>query len=327
MKTVSRLPLMTSLLILAAACGKAGTPTGLPYREELRADGSNINGTYSADLYPVNINLHAPKAGKATFTRAGDELTARVKLDVGAQGANYRQAVYWGNKCPGIESDSNKDGYLDMTEIEATLGDVIIPLDGDLDTQSGGTGNYPSGMNARGSFFYKKTASFSRFFEDLKDVDPNTNDRVRKLEDQQGFTFLGKVILIQGATADFNIPATVSSYYGLSRERSLPIACGVFFRSGSALGDEAETTIVTSGEPTDSPDVPTPTDPTIPTPFPTPGPDVNPIPVPTPTPTPAPQPRPQPSPAPEDDEDDDDVIDEVRDWWDRVTGNDDDDND
>ncbi len=317
MKTVSRLPLMTSLLILAAACGKAGTPTGLPYREELRADGSNINGTYSADLFPVNINLHAPKAGKATFTRAGDELTARVKLDVGAKGAFYRQAVYWGNRCPGIESDQNKDGYLDMTEIEATLGDVIIPLDGDLDSQSAGTGNYPTG-NERGSFFYKRTASFSRFFEDLKDIDPNTNDRVRKLEDQQGFTFLGKVVLIQGASADFNIPATVSSYYGLSRERSLPIACGIFFRSGSALSDEAETTIVTSGEPTDSPDVPTPTDPTIPSPEP----EVNPFPTPNPIPTPVPQPR----PAPEDDEDDD-VIDEVRDWWDRVTGNDDDDND
>ncbi len=332
MKIVSRLPLITSLLILAAACGKAGKPTGLPYREELRADGSNISGTYSADLYPVNINLHAPKAGKATFTRKGDELTARVKLDVGAKGAYYRQAVYWGSRCPGIESDQNKDGYLDMTEIEMALGDVIIPLDGDLDTQSGGTGNYPSGMNARGSYFYKKTASFSRFFEDLKDIDPNTHDRVRKLEDQQGFTFLNKVILIQGATEDFKIPTTVSSYYGLSRERSLPVACGVFFRSGKPLGDEVETTIVTSGEPDDRPDVPTPTEPTEPDPIPTPRPEpeVNPIPRPNPTPTPTPQPRPQPRPTPDtgDDEDEDgDVIDDVRDWWDRVTGNDDDDND
>jgi hypothetical protein len=335
-KIVSRLPLMTSLLILAAACGKAGKPTGLPYREELRADGSNISGTYTAELFPVNINLHAPKAGKATFTRMGDELTARVKLEVGAKGAYYRQAVYWGSRCPGIESDQNKDGYLDMTEIEAALGDVIIPLDGDLDSQSGGTGNYPSGMNPRGSFFYKKTASFSRFFEDLKDQDPNTHDRVRKLEDQQGFTFLGKVILIQGATEDFKIPTTVSSYYGLSRERSLPIACGVFFRSGSPLSDEAETVIVTSGEPDDRPDEPTPEVDPIPTPDPTPTPrpepEVNPIPRPDPAPTPRPQPRPTPNDGDDDDDEDDgtvvdDVVDDVRDWWDRVTGNDDDDND
>lgn len=328
---------MTSLLILAAACGKAGKPTGLPYREELRADGSNINGTYTADLYPVNINLHAPKAGKATFTRMGDELTARVKLDVGAKGAYYRQAVYWGNRCPGIEADANKDGYLDMTEIESTLGDVIIPLDGDLDSQSGGTGVYPSGMNARGSYFYKRTASFSRFFEDLKDIDPNTNDRVRKLEDQTGFTFIGKVILVQGATSDFNIPTTVSSYYGLSRERSLPVACGVFWKSGEPMGDEAETAVVTSGEPEDgrtpAPEVnPTPMPNPVPTPTPTPRPEPEVNPIPRPNPTPAPQPRPQPRPAPEDEEEDDgsvvdDVVDEVRDWWNRVTGNDDDDND
>lgn len=328
MKIVSRWPLTMSLLILAAACGKAGNPSGLPYREELQADGSNINGTYSAVLFPVNINLHAPKSGMATFTRSGDELIAKVKLDVGAQGANYRQAVYWGSRCPGIESDANKDGYLDMTEIEATLGDVIIPLDGDLDSQSGGTGNYPSGHNARGSYFYKKTASFARFFEDLKDTDPNTRDRVRKLEDQSGFTFLNKVVLIQGASSAFNIPDTVSSYYGLSRESSLPVACGVFFKSNDQISDEAETTIVTNGEPQDGPANPMPTPDTNPVPVPTPTePDVNPIPRPTPGPQPVPQPRPQPTPPEEDDEEDDDVIDDIEDWWDRVTGNDDDDND
>lgn len=289
--TLFKWPLTMSLVILTAACGKAENPAGgTPYREELQADGSNINGTYSAELFPVNINLHAPRSGMAIFTRSGDELIAKVKLDVGAQGANYRQAVYWGNRCPGIESDANKDGYLDMPEIEAALGDVIIPLDGDLDSQSGGTGNYPSGMNARGSYFYKKTASFSRFFEDLKEEDPNTRDRVRKLEDQSGFTFLGKVVLVQGASESFKIPETVSSYYGLSRESSLPIACGVFFKSNDEIADEAETTIVVNSEP---------------------------VPVPTPAPLPEPQ---------EEDEDDD-VIDEIQNWWDRITGNDDDDND
>lgn len=315
-----------SLLILAAACGKAGKPGGTPYREELQADGSNINGTYSAVLFPVNINLHAPKAGMATFTRNGDELIAKVKLDVGAQGANYRQAVYWGNRCPGIEADSNKDGYIDMTEMEASLGDVIIPLDGDLDSQSGGTGNYPSGMNARGSYFYKRTASFSRFFEDLKQPDPNTRDRVRKLEDQSGFTFLGKVILVQGATDAYRIPDTVSSYYGLSRERSLPVACGVYFKSNEQIGDEAETTIVTNGEPEDGPATPAPT-PTEPTPVPRPEPEVNPTPRPTPRPTPTQPTQPAPQPENEDEDEDGDVVDDIRDWWDRVTGNDDDDND
>jgi hypothetical protein len=323
-KTVSPWPLVTSLLILAAGCGKAGKPSGTPYREELRTDGSNIIGTYTAELYPVNINLHAPKSGRATFTRDGDELTVRVKLDVGASGALYRQAVYWGNRCPGIEADQNKDGFLDMTEMEATLGDVIVPLDGDIDTQSDGTGMYPSGAIKRGSYFYKKTASFSRFFEDLKAADPNTHDRVRKLENQQGFTFLGKVILIQGATAAFRIPETVSSYYGLSRERSLPIACGVIFKSGNPLTDEMESPVVSSGEPDDLPDSPTPA----------PGTDVNPDPTSTPAPTPevhpvpTPTPAPHPHPAPSDDNDDDgSVVDSVRDWWNRVTHHDDDDND
>ncbi len=313
-----------SLLLLGAACGKAGNPVATPYQEELKSDGSNINGSYSAILFPVNINLHAPKSGMATFTRKGDELIAKVKLTVGAQGAYYRQAVYWGNRCPGIESDTNKDGYLDMTEIESTLGDVIIPLDGDLDSQSSGTGNYPSGMNARGSYFYKRTASFSRFFEDLKSPDENSRDRVRKLEDQSGFTFLGKVVLVQGASEDFNIPETVSSYYGLSRVRSLPVACGVFFKSNDSITDEAETTVVMGEEPTDGPANPVPAPDTNPVPFPTPAPtpnpDVNPIPRPNPAPT--------PTPAPEDDDDDEedgDVIDEIRDWWDRVTGDDDDD--
>lgn len=305
---------MTSLLVLAA-CGKAGDPANQnPYREELMADGSNINGTYSATLFPMNINLHAPKAGMATFTRQDDTLTAKVKLDVGAQGAYYRQAVYWGNRCPGIEADLNKDGYLDMPEIEAALGDVIIPLDGDIDSQAAGTGQYPSGMNTRGSYFYKKTASFSRFFEDLKAMDPNPNDRVRKLDEQQGFTFLGKVVLIQGASEAFRIPDSVSSYYGLSRTRSLPIACGVIFKSDVVLSDEAETVIVTGEEPRDG----------------RPEPEVTPVPETRPETRPEPRPEPRPQPRPEDDgeeeEDDGDggVVDEIRNWWNRITGNDDD---
>jgi hypothetical protein len=321
---------MTSLLVLTAACGKAGNPQVTPYREELKTDGSNITGSYSAILYPVNINLHAPKAGKASFTRDGDELIAKVKLEVGAMGANYRQAVYWGNRCPGIEADTNKDGYLDMPEIEATLGDIIIPLDGDLDTQAGGTGMYPSGSAKRGAYFYKKTASFSRFFEDLKAEDPNPNDRVRKLENQTGFTFLGKVILIQGATADYKLPDTVSTYYGLSRVNSLPIACGVFFKSNDVVADEAETVIVNNGEPNDSPARTPSTDPTTtttdPTPTPTPSPDVNPAPTPGPThTTPTPAPHPHPAPSTDSDDDDGGVISDIRDWWNHVTGHGDDD--
>lgn len=299
---------MTSLLILAAACGKAGSPTATPYREELKADGSNINGNYTAQLFPVNINLHAPSAGKASMTREGDELIARVKLTVGAKGANYRQAIYWGNRCPGVEADINRDGWIDMTEMESTLGDVIIPLDGNLDSQSLGTGQYPSGFNARGAFFYKKTASFSRFFEDLKSPDENTHDRVMKLGENTGFTFLGKVILIQGATEDYKIPDSVSSYYGLSRIRSLPIACGVLFKADDVVSDEAESPVVTSGdEPEDRVDPPRP----------------------TPTPTPNPNPAPSTTPSEEDDsnddDDDDNVGSRIRDWWNHVTGNDDDD--
>lgn len=295
-----------SLLLLAAACGKANKLTVTPYQEELNSDGSNVNGTYSAVLYPVNINLHAANSGMATFTRSADELIAKVKLRVGAQGALYRQAVYWGNRCPGIESDTNKDGYLDMTESEASLGDVIIPLDGDLDSQSAGTGYYPSSFNQRGSYFYKKTASFSRFFEDLKSPDENSRDRVRKLEDQSGFTFLGKVILIQGASSEFNIPETVSSYYGLSRTSSLPIACGVFLKSRDSITDEPETTVVAGEEPTEVSPMPTPI------PIPSPAPDVN----------PAPPAGAQPTP----EEEEGGVIDDIRGWWDRVTGNDDEDN-
>ncbi len=311
---------MTSLLILAAACGKAGQPTATPYREELKTDGSNISGNYTAQLYPVNINLHAPSAGKASMTRTGDELIARVKLEVGSKGANYRQAIYWGNRCPGVESDTNKDGWIDMTEMESGLGDVIIPLDGNIDSQSMGTGQYPNGFSGRGGYFYKKTASFSRFFEDLKSPDENTHDRVMKLGDNSGFTFLGKVILVQGTTEDYNIPDSVSSYYGLSRIRSLPIACGVFFKASDVVSDEAETPVLDSGvEPGDSTNQPDPT----------PTPDVNPIPNPSPAPThPAPT---HPTPAPtddsdddEDDDDDNDVGSRIRDWWNHVTGNDDD---
>jgi hypothetical protein len=195
--------------------------------EVVTADGSNINGTYVAQLYPVNYNLHLLNPiGWAGVQRNGDSLVARARLKYGPKNTYVRQAIYSGVRCPTLEDDLNKDWYIDINEARIAIGMVVVPFDADVDSQLSGQGGFPLTDTATGGYFYRQTASFSRFFEDLKAVDENPTDEIMKLGLNDGLLIPNKVVLIQGISPDVILPATVGSNDGRSALETLPIACG-----------------------------------------------------------------------------------------------------
>lgn len=272
------------------------------------ADGSNINGVYVADLLQINRYSSTKSIGKVAIVREGDEITAYVKYDLGETDVWHRQDVYLGSSC--VSTDTNNDGFIDINEMKAASGNVIVPLDGNLDSQNGGRNQYPVGKGQYGKYFYKEQASFERFFADLKQPDVSSRDNLAKLGDQDGFSFLNRVVIIQGASEKIPLPTTVGTTDGLSRYQTLPVACGTFARYPSLPeeflnGNENGTVIIENG-----PSLPTPD--TDYTPVPTPSPDTIPMPVPGPTPTPDTTPAPTPTPAPETEEDEGS---DWGDWW------------
>lgn len=163
------------------------------------------------------------------INREGDSFKASVKLKYGPKSTPHIQAIYTGRRCPGISDDLNKDAFIDMKEALVAIGQITIPLDSNLDSQTEGGSQYPMG-DEKGKYFYEAQASFERMFADLKTEDKDPSDNIIKLEANDGLTFPGRVVLIQGVSESMKLPATVKAPDGQDLHKSLPVACGIIWK-------------------------------------------------------------------------------------------------
>lgn len=238
-KTIKKsLPLLS--LCLMVSCGEAIDSKSSPsaqtpgnettQNEIIVSDGSNINGFYAADLAPVNYNLHFLKVGAAGVERDNDRFSAYVRLKYGPKDIEHTQAIYTGRRCPNINDDLNKDAYIDIKEALIAIGKITIPLDDNIESQEEGQYQYPRGDVNTGKYYYERTASFERMFADLKSEDTDAEDNIIKIPEDDGLTFPGRVVLIQGASEKKELPETVASFEGVSPYKTIPVACGILWK-------------------------------------------------------------------------------------------------
>lgn len=224
------LPLI--LLLLLFSCGKkdSGKKSGEDV-EVLSIDGSNVQGVYEGTLVALNFNTSLGNIGSVGIHRSSDVFQAFVKLYIGEMGVTHRQSVHQGSRCPTVADDANGDGYVDGREAWFVVGNSLLPLDDDLNSQSAGRGLYPRGVGMAGGYFYERTASFARMFEDLRSPDPNTLDDLDKISPNEGVSFHRKVVMIYGIGKSTRLPESVDSIGGGDRHFSLPVACAVLMKS------------------------------------------------------------------------------------------------
>lgn len=136
------LKIVTSLTLisLVVACGKdessSTSSTDItetsPQEEEIEievnADGSNINGIYMAKFETLNPHVNGTLPGSASINRKGDKIYAYVRLFAGGPKVWHPQSIYTGNRCPTIDDDTNKDGYIDINEAMLYLEKLLFPL-------------------------------------------------------------------------------------------------------------------------------------------------------------------------------------------------------
>ncbi len=198
--------------------------------ETIMPDGSNVQGIYSTELWPQNFNLQLMRVGIAAVERDRDEFKAMVKMETGSKGTQMRQAIYTGRRCPNLSDDLNHDAYIDIQEARIAIGMITIPLDGNLDSQSRGGHGFPQGNSSRGSYHYRVSASFDRMFSDLKRPDDDSSDDITKLGINEGITFPGRVVLVQGVSSDIILPPTVAGEGNMTPQESIPMACGILWK-------------------------------------------------------------------------------------------------
>lgn len=228
----SSLPLLSACLLLAA-CSESksnlDSGNGVAQNETVEADGSNINGIYAGEIWPVNYNLHFRRLGMLGVKREGDNFEAMINMKYAPKGTTLRPAIYTARRCPTIKDDLNKDAYIDILEARLAIGKITIPFDGDLDSQMGGRGSYSS-SDVTGKFTYHRTASFDRMFADLKTPDNDPSDQIVKLGEEEGITFPGRIVIIHGLDKDIKLPESVATTDGESAHESLPVACAVLWK-------------------------------------------------------------------------------------------------
>ena len=155
----------------------------------------------------------------AQFPLTTNEIAAQVTA-AQMDNVTHIQAVYSGRACPTLADDTNDDGFIDAVEGRAVYGDILIPLDNDLTTQLGGN-VFPSGS----AYTYFRSAPFIALLNDLRVVDPDLNDLFVKLALGADIALAGRAVVIHGTAA--TLPNTVRTIGNLTRQESLPIACGL----------------------------------------------------------------------------------------------------
>lgn len=181
---------------------------------------------YLAQLKTINAHVNGTLGGSVTLDKSNDEFLAYSRLFAGAPETWHMQNVYTG-RCPDERDDTNLDGFIDIHEAAAVLKNILIPLDGDLNSQMGGFNIFPV-ADIYGSYFYEKEAKYSSLLKDLKNPDPEPTDNIIKLGRNEKLVLEGKVVLFQGVSKDIIFPETVGSYGEVPQHKTLPIACGVF---------------------------------------------------------------------------------------------------
>ncbi len=227
------------LCLLLASCGKLGssssdifssTPSSeLNQNETILEDGSNIKGTYAAEIWPMNYNLHFKTIGVVGIQRSEDSLKTMTHLINGPKNTTVKQALYTARRCPNLSDDLNKDAFIDIVESQVAIGKITIPFDGDLNSQAEGFNQNPF-VDETGKMFYSQTASFEALFQDLKAPDENPMDELIKLEQGQGMTLPGRIVLFQGIPQKINLPETVATIEGHSAQEVMPVGCAILWK-------------------------------------------------------------------------------------------------
>lgn len=188
-------------------------------------------GQFIAILTPLNEHISGLIAGAATISRDKDELIGDVRFsgEVPTAAVLHEQNVHIGNRCPDASDDINQDGIIDALEGSLVYGKIIIPLDGDLNSQRMGGGIFPL-ADEFGGYIYSQAGSYQKFIDDLKDLDLNIEDDIIKLSEEEEISFEGKIVVIQGVSRSASLPDTVVSNNQFTNHDTLPIACGIFTR-------------------------------------------------------------------------------------------------
>ena len=239
-KQFSSLIFGACVMSMLASCGNSsssGSSSGNkdPYRQPQEELG--ITGRYVVKFKALNTSVAGITQAMGKIQVMGDQIAVDMDVKDSPSNTTHAQMIYAASECPSEVHDTNQDGFIDPIEASKVLGKVLIPLDGNLNSQLEGIEQFPS-SNFMGSYKYYKEGVLSSLVADLQAPDADEKDELGKIGANEDLKLEGKVIVIQGVSNDTYIPGSVRTFDGVSDRASLAIACGTITR---VMIDESET--------------------------------------------------------------------------------------
>lgn len=217
-------------LLFLISCGKEGKKTLIPAKPNMTANKLILDrNNYLAELSVLNESVAGPVSGNANFRIHKETLYAYVRLFNSISGLVHEQRYYEGKSCPGPEQDLNNDGFIDIKEANAFLGEPIFPLDADISSEEAGAQIFPMG-DSSGSYWYEQEVPYESLEQELNLTEKVPESDFSKLIDGRGLKLNSGIIMILGAPAWSNLPDSVASSGGFASFQTLPIACGTLRR-------------------------------------------------------------------------------------------------
>lgn len=218
--------LTLSSTLLLAACGGGSSSGKSSPTTQVNPVIEDYRGSFKATLAPMNM-ASPDIQGEYQLTLSDEIFQVQTTVFGAAPGARHFQYIING-KCQ--FNDQNEDGLVDMNEVFAQNGLILVPLDSNLDSQIEGSDFGPI-ANEEGKFVYKRSADGLRFIDDLMAGDPDPKDEFSKIREEKDLQLATRSIIVLGVDENTVLPETVASFRNLSLAESLPVACGEIQRS------------------------------------------------------------------------------------------------
>jgi len=196
-------------------------PMGVPQNQEVEEE--THEGQYVARFWPLNSALNKFARGDAKIEIKEDMINIQMDIKNSSVLTNQKQFIFEGSRCPNETDDLNQDGYLDPVEVSRVVGNILIPLDDNIEDQFLGLDQFPT-TNLFGNYKYEKSGNLNLLLDDLFSDDLDFEDEIVK-GDKTTFKFHNRVILIQGLDSFTYIPGTINTRPGVSIQENLTVAC------------------------------------------------------------------------------------------------------
>lgn len=213
------------MMLALTSCGGSHVASGGGESSNPILQNDTVEGKYRVQLIPLNSSVSGYALVSGKIKIENDQFSVHLNAKATPENSIHVAAIYNAESCPNESHDTNNDGFIDPVESVSAIGEALIPLDGDLNSQSAGSGIYPY-ADTMGAYTYEQTGIFSSMLLDLKNQVLDPNDQVTKLNVGENLKLEGKVLVIHGVKDETYIPGSIRSLGHLSEQVTLPIACG-----------------------------------------------------------------------------------------------------